>query len=533
MIAKLQEKLLNRETLLRKPFIVAGLGLTVSVALWNTVVPSFSDMLGMASWGAIALGAGAWWLTRKPGAALDVSPDFPSVIDRNTVIANLAEVKEDIDQFATLVIETATKPQSYEGAIAQLNERHQQLLNTLDRTQLTCAVLGAKGVGKTTLVQQLDRLNLIQSDADQPYSLVVNDSNILALIDDQQKAGHLKTSSGNVQSKAVQTQDASLASQLLDADLLMFVTEGDVTASDLNSIEALLNQGHSLLVVFNKQDRYLPTERLDILNRIRERLETKLEAADIIATSAIATRIKVRKHQADGTTVERFDENPVDISALSNHMQTLLMDSPESLVLKTTLRQAHQLRGDVRQQWNQVKRDRALPVIEKYQWIAAAAAFANPLPSLDLVATGAINAQLLADLSTLYDQSLTLEQAKVSTRTLAELMIKLGLVEVASQAIAPLLKTHMLTFAAGGSVQGLSAAYLTHIAGLSLIQYFEEQSAIGKTDTATDWNFDRLGQIMQQVVQSYQRSQFVKNLVDQGIQRFTDKTKPTSAVAAS
>ena len=33
-------------------------------------------------------------------------------------------------------------------------------------------------------------------------------------------------------------------------------------------------------------------------------------------------------------------------------------------------------------------------MMEKYQWIAAAAAFANPVSSLDLLATAAINAQM-------------------------------------------------------------------------------------------------------------------------------------------
>lgn len=532
MIAKLQEKLLKPETLLSKPFVIAGLGLTVGAALWNTVVPSFSDMLGMASWGAIALGAGAWWLTRKPGEPIDISPNLPSVIDRNTVSQRLAELKAYIEQFATLAEETASNPQAYAGAIAQLNERHEQLAHSVERTQLTCTVLGAKGVGKTTLVQQLNQLGLLQSTGDQPYVLDLNDTDVLSQVDEHHKATHLNRLNRKSLDQAQETDDV-LTSQLLDSDLLLFVTEGDLTASDLSHIQSLLDQGHSLLVVFNKQDRYLPTERLDILNRIRERLDTKLEAADIVATSAIATRIKVRQHQADGTTIERFDENPVDISALSSHMQDLLTDNPERLVLKTTLRQAHQLQGDIQHHWNQVKRDRALPVIEKYQWIAAAAAFANPVPSLDLVATGAINAQLLADLSGMYGQALTLEQAKVSTRTLAELMIKLGLVEVASQAIAPLLKTHVLTFAAGGAVQGFSAAYLTHVAGLSLIQYFEEQSVTGQIDAETAWNFDRLGQIMQQVVRSYQRSQFVQTLVDQGIQRFTDKSKAAPAAAAS
>ncbi|MEB3230727.1 MAG: DUF697 domain-containing protein, partial [Leptolyngbyaceae bacterium] len=136
-------------------------------------------------------------------------------------------------------------------------------------------------------------------------------------------------------------------------------------------------------------------------------------------------------------------------------------------------------------------------------------------------------------------------QAKVATGTLAELMVKLGLVELATQTIAPLLKTHTLTFAAGGAVQGISAAYLTHVAGLSVIQYLEElgvAQAVRGDRPAQDgaaslgWNLDRLGQIMQQVFQTYQRGDFLQGLVDQGIKQFSDRwggsTRPTDIPVA-
>jgi uncharacterized protein (DUF697 family) len=66
---------------------------------------------------------------------------------------------------------------------------------------------------------------------------------------------------------------------------------------------------------------------------------------------------------------------------------------------------------------NQVRRDRALPIIEQYQWIAAAAAFANPVPALDLLATAAISAQVVSDLGAIYQQKFSLQQAQAAAKT--------------------------------------------------------------------------------------------------------------------
>ena len=450
MIAKLQEKLLNPEIVLKKPFVVGGLGLTLGVALWHTVVPSFSDMLGMATWSAIALGAGTWWLSKRDRKPIDLSPIMPSTISREAVDATLADLKDYLQQFTTAVTETAVNPAQYQSAIAQLQQRHGHLLATLDRTQLQCSVIGMKGVGKTSVVKQLNALGIGSSV--EAASLVFHESNVLAQTGTQQGSQTaVETGAGNA---AIQNITQHLCQSSVNADLIAFVSEGDLTSTELTHIQSLLKHGHTVVIVFNKQDRYLPTERLDILNRIGERLVDQINTERIVPTAAISTRIKVRQHQPDGSTIERFDEVSADVTALATQLQSLLTEQADVLVWKTTLRQAHQLRNDVREQWNRVKRDRALPVIEKYQWLAAAAAFANPVPSLDLVATGAINTQLLADLGAMYDRPLRLDQAKIATRTLAELMVKLGLVELATQAIAPLLKTHVLTFAAAGAAQG-------------------------------------------------------------------------------
>jgi uncharacterized protein (DUF697 family) len=171
-----------------------------------------------------------------------------------------------------------------------------------------------------------------------------------------------------------------------------------------------------------------------------------------------------------------------------------------------------------------VRRDRALPVIEQYQWIAAAAAFANPVPALDLLATAAISAQIITDLGEIYQQKFSLQQAQAAAKTLGSLMLKLGLVELSTQAVGGILKGNAFTYVAGGAVQGVSAAYLTRLAGLSLIEYFQ-QEASENSATGQAFNLDRLGQTLQKVFQQNQRSAFLQGFVKQVVGRLMPESR--------
>jgi uncharacterized protein (DUF697 family) len=325
--------------------------------------------------------------------------------------------------------------------IQALRQRLADLGEELDRKSVRLAILGSQAVGKTTIAQVLAEFL--------PEGLTL------------------------VAEATLPADSSPWLDKLANADLVLFVVCGDLTDSEFQTIQTLLQQHYHLLVLFNKQDQYLPTDRPVILQQLRERLQDLVAAEDLVGISAQPAPLKVRQHQADGTVQERIEQPTAELVALQERLQQSVA---EPLVLATVFRQTQALRATVRAELNQVRRCRALPIIEQYQWVAAAAAFANPVPSLDLLATATINAQMVVDLGALYQQQFSLEQAKTVTGNLGSQMVKLGLVEMASQAISPLLKSHALTYMAGGTIQGLSAAYLTRVAGLSLVEYFEEQS---------------------------------------------------------
>jgi uncharacterized protein len=194
-------------------------------------------------------------------------------------------------------------------------------------------------------------------------------------------------------------------------------------------------------------------------------------------------------------------------------------------VMNTTYWEVDRLKNTGKAQLNGLRRARALPIIEQRQWIAGAAAFANPLPALDLLATAAVNAQTIVDLSAIYQQPFSIELGQSAASAMGGLLLKLGLVEVSTQAIGSILKTNAVTYVAGGLVQGMSAAYLTRIVGLTLMEYFADLDIVAAQANPV-WNPERFGTLLQQVFQANQRLTVMQEFVQQGIQRLIPDAKP-------
>ncbi|MBD2092926.1 DUF697 domain-containing protein [Microcoleus sp. FACHB-1515] len=485
---------------LRKPILVGGLGLSLSIGLLEILHPASGHWSSLITWGAVAIGSGFWWLKQQTQKPIDFSARLQP-IDRTAVEQAIAQVETVLDHLNTEAADSLK--------LAPLRSQLAQLQQELDRNEIRFALVGGKSSGKTALKQQLVA-SALPKGADLPTQFSISDTPALF-------------------TETSDRAQAIIAPVAQNSDLLLFVTAGDLTLSEFELIQQWVNQKQRVLLVFNKQDQYLPTDRPAVLQQLRQRVQDFLAPEDVVAIAANPAPFKVRQIQEDGTTIERQEQPAPDLAPLTTRLAQVLTAQGQPLVYTTVQRQATALKQSVIAELNLLRRDRTLPLIEQAQWIAAAAAFANPMPSLDLLATAAVNAQLIADIGGIYKQSFTIDQAKAAASAIASLMIKLGLVELSSQAIAPLLKSHALTYVAGGTLQGVSAAYLTRIAGLTLVEYFEEQS--WTATPAKELQLDRLGEKLKLVFQANQRLAFLQGLVKQGIDRLAPSAAPALPAA--
>ncbi|MGL4619313.1 MAG: slr1306 family protein [Chroococcidiopsis sp.] len=468
--------------MLQRPILIGGVGLAFALWFLQGWQESLAHVGEFSLMGAIAIIFCMWLLGKyRPKQR---AQDLP--VNRETVEKAIAQVQVVVDR-----LETENYP------TPELREKIAQLETQIDRQEINLAITGGKSVGKTTLLQVLET---------QPQDRKLCISETAALF-----------------SEVEQTDTAALQSAIA-SDLILFVTSGDLTDSEYQTLQQLLAAHQRLILVFNKQDQYLPDDRAAVLYSLGQKMQPMVAAEDVVAIASAPNPLKVRQHQTDGAVEEWLEQRLPEVSALTQRLEYILQQEAQQLVWATTKRQAEELKAEGKVILDRIRRDRALPVVEQYQWIAAAAAFANPVPALDLLATAAINAQLVMELGAVYQQKFSFEQAQNVAGTMGSLMLKLGLVELSTKAISTVLKTNAVTFVAGGAVQGVSAAYLTRLAGCSLIEYFQQQEEA--IDSASGLNLDKLGQTLQNVFQQNQQVAFLQGFVKQGLGRLLPTPQP-------
>ncbi|WP_081462774.1 YcjF family protein [Trichormus azollae] len=436
---------------------------------------------------ALAVGGGFWLLQKnRPGEQLN-----DMVIDRASVERGISQTEVIINQLAQ---EAANHP-----GLESLREQFAKLPLELDRREIQVAVTGGKSVGKSTVIQILKNVETLSTT-----SLQYTETAPLF-------AGVGKNS------------DAVTLSELQKYDFVLFLTKGDLTDSEFQVLQQLKAAKQSTLLVFNKQDQYQVDERATVLQSLKQRMQ-----GNVVATAASPLPVKVRKYETDGSVQEWMEQPAADIQQLTQQFGEVLAQQGKQLVYTTTMRKVLLLKAEAKDCLNRVRCDLSTPIIEQNQWIAAAAAFANPIPALDILATAAINAQMVMDLGNIYQQKIFLEQAQQVAETMGSLMLKLGLVELSTRAVTGILKTNAVTFVAGGMVEGVSAAYLTRVAGLSLVQYFEQQEIA--LETGNGLNLEKLHQVLQTVFQQSQKLAVLEAFVKQGVKRLLPEAKAVEVV---
>jgi small GTP-binding protein len=311
------------------------------------------------------------------------------------------------------------------------------------------------------------------------------------------------------------------------ADLLLFVVDHDLTRSEFEPLVALARQGKRSVVAFNKKDRFPDPDRDAILDKLRERLAGIVPPDDVIAVAASPRPTAVRLRNADGTEATVLEPEPPDIDALEDRIAAVLRREGDTLRAGNLLLRAH-LIGRKAQDRLAIERDeRAKAVVDRFQWITAATVFTNPVPALDLLATGAVQFQMISELAAVYDVEINAAHLKMVGAQMVQYLLKLGMVEAATSLVAGLFKSTLVGYAAGGAVQCVTMAYLTHISGLTFREYFSR---------GQNWGDGGMQAALVRQFDLNSRAEFLQEFAKQAFDKVISKTlrgKPAEASSPS
>ncbi|MGK7883033.1 MAG: YcjF family protein [Crocosphaera sp.] len=450
----------------KKPILVAGLGISFLLWLGESL---HEQAIAMGEWGVLSLmavGTGVWWWQKK-------QPQKP--VYKTLSPLTITEVNQAISEGQKILKIVKQEDSNYN--LSELETRWKDLPQKLNNQSVSLGIISNSNTEKNSLKQLLQHEKI----ADNFQYLDAENSE-------------------NVKQKL---------------DLIVFLINTDLTESQWQMIQKCHQNHQRCLISLNQSEKYNSEEQEIILQEIKQRVKTIIQSDDIIGINTSPKIIKVRQYKEDKSYQEWNETQPSNILDLTTRLNSILNQEREQLILGKVWREAQEIKQQLKVILNKIRRDRAVPMMEKYQWIAAAAAFANPVSSLDLLATAAINAQMIVDLSNIYQQKFTLSQGQTIAATIGKLMIKLGLVELSTHAISSLLKSNAITYVAGGATQGISAAYLTRVAGLSLVEYFQEQEINPNQNQSLD--IEKLSTKIKQVFEQTKRTEILQGFVKQTI----------------
>ncbi|MEL6158482.1 MAG: DUF697 domain-containing protein [Cyanobacteria bacterium J06623_5] len=492
----------------------------------------FAAIATLISLGLLLVGVSS--LGQLYGAIASVSPFLAQVVTWLVVLALLIAVgvlvyygwlflrprrKRRIVLPDTLEETAAVSLQSGQQQMAQIEDeiarqalevRSQMLSERLAKRTFEIVVFGLGSVGKTALV------NALLGEMASPVAATVGTTEfakryrVLLSEDLSENSSEgakqeilITDTPGLLEAGVLGEERAQEARSLaVKADLLLFVIDNDLHRAEYEPLAMLMKMGKRSLLVFNKCDRYLTEEKQQIFQRLKERTQGLLSPEDILPVAAWPAAAQL----PDGTWVQ---PDP-DIAALTQRILMILRQEGDDIIASNMLLQSQQLSEEARALLGAQRQQQAEAIIDRYQWIGAGILAATPLPVVDMLATAAVNAQMIVELGQVYGVVVSIEDAKALAVSLAKTMAGLSIAKGAMKMLALGLQANVATAVASKLLQGVSAAYLTRIAGKSFMAYFQADQ---------NWGDGGIQSVVAQQYQLNRRDEFVRQFLRSAVNR--------------
>ena len=427
-----------------------------------------------------------FWQSNQKTRRRQLKPKVPAA-KTDAAAQNLRALKKQVAQIQDQV------------ARQELIDRSREIEANLQRGDLRVVVFGTGSAGKTSLVNAV--MGRVVGKVSAPMGTTeVGETYVLKLKGIEREI-LITDTPGILEAGVAGTEREQLARQLAtEANLLLFVVDNDLRRSEYEPLRGLAEIGKRSLLVLNKTDLYSEQDKETILARLRERVRSFIAPTDIIAIAA-------NPQPAQLETGEIIQSDP-DVMPLIKRLAAVLRAEGDDLMADNILLQSQRLGEEARKLIDAQRRRQADKVVERFQWIGAGVIAVTPLPVVDLLATAAVNAQMVVEIGKIYGCELNLERGRELALSLAKTLASLGIVKGAIDLVSTALRLNLATYVVGKAIQGVTAAYLTRIAGKSFIEYFRQDQ---------DWGDGGIAEVVQRQFQLNRRDEFVKAFIAEAI----------------
>tara|TARA_Y100001968_G_C19451246_1_gene768790 strand:- start:5638 stop:7014 length:1377 start_codon:yes stop_codon:yes gene_type:complete len=191
--------------------------------------------------------------------------------------------------------------------------------------------------------------------------------------------------------------------------------------------------------------------------------------------------LKAQLPERWSSRVLRWTGSSDDFKSVLNPVRRLL-EQPKSNIEVTKQRLLSRLHSDLQFDLEELRREKFKLIQNRSQWIVAGAVFTSPIPSGDLLSVAVLNGLMIQEMANIWSCKMNPELLQVVARKLACAAIAQGIVEWSGQALLGVAKLHGGSWLAAGSMQALSAAYLTRVVGRSMADWMALNNGVSELD---------------------------------------------------
>jgi small GTP-binding protein len=369
-------------------------------------------------------------------------------------------------------------PPGVRESLAQDYEAVRGMLDKLEHGHIHLAAFGRVSTGKSSLLNALigeDRFTV------SPLHGETKQSSMQAWREEEVGGVYLIDTPGLDEAGGEERE--ALAKEVAGrADLVLFVVDGDITETELDSLRTLLTRGRPVIVVLNKSDLFTNDERQQLQAALRRRTAGLIDPAHIIVAAAQPRPQTVVEVDAHGTEVTRQRVRPPDVEALRVLLWDILEAEGKTLAALNASLFAADLSDQVGRRILAARREIGDRLVRTYCIGKGIAVAFNPVPVADLFAAAFIDVGMVVHLSRVYGLPLSKREAgslvAVIVAESAALMGTVWALHFVSSALK--VGTVGLSTVLTAGAQGAVAYYSTYVVGRIAAEYLAKGKSWGE-----------------------------------------------------
>jgi len=404
--------------------------------------------------------------------------------------AHLDLARESLNE----LINDSRLPAGVREALAHDYDAVQGMLDKLQHGHLHIAVFGRVSTGKSSLLNALigeNKFSVSPLHGETKISSMQEWSEIEA-------GGVFLIDTPGLDEAGGEDRETMAKEVARRSDLIIFVLDGDITDTELQSLRTLLAQGRPVVIALNKTDLYTADETESLLESIRNKTAGLVHSQDVLDVAAQPRPQQVIEIDEGGNESSLTRERSADIQALRLRLWDIFENEGKTLAALNASLFAADLSDQVGIRILNARREIGDKLVRTYCVAKGVAVAFNPVPVADLFAAAFIDVGMVMHLSKVYDLPISRREAgSLVSIIIAEAAALMGTVW-ALHFVSSALKvgTAGLSTIVTAGAQGAIAYYSTYVVGQIAAEYLSK----GKS-----WGEGGPKQVVQEILDSLDR----------------------------